>query len=160
MLKNRVKETRLLSPTCFEGRRTRIGVASLAASNGGADVPARPAGSSRRLGQITDADQVVDRQAEDEHPAHPAPAAVARLAQQADGLEPPEDLFHALAFPLAHPVAGVACGALIDRTRTIRRVLGHVRRDLEQPERSEEHTSELQSLAYLVCRLLLEKKKT
>src|SRR2546425_4624846 len=28
-----------------------------------------------------------------------------------------------------------------------------------QPPRSEEHTSELQSLAYLVCRLLLEKKK-
>src|SRR2546425_2729823 len=29
----------------------------------------------------------------------------------------------------------------------------------EQRRRSEEHTSELQSLAYLVCRLLLEKKK-
>src|SRR3989441_2960673 len=28
-----------------------------------------------------------------------------------------------------------------------------------QHDRSEEHTSELQSLAYLVCRLLLEKKK-
>src|SRR2546425_7642675 len=28
-----------------------------------------------------------------------------------------------------------------------------------EPHRSEEHTSELQSLAYLVCRLLLEKKK-
>src|SRR5687767_14817703 len=28
-----------------------------------------------------------------------------------------------------------------------------------QDKRSEEHTSELQSLAYLVCRLLLEKKK-
>src|SRR5687767_16026741 len=28
-----------------------------------------------------------------------------------------------------------------------------------QVVRSEEHTSELQSLAYLVCRLLLEKKK-
>src|SRR5687767_15399594 len=28
-----------------------------------------------------------------------------------------------------------------------------------QATRSEEHTSELQSLAYLVCRLLLEKKK-
>src|SRR2546425_5049844 len=28
-----------------------------------------------------------------------------------------------------------------------------------QAGRSEEHTSELQSLAYLVCRLLLEKKK-
>src|SRR2546425_9657851 len=30
---------------------------------------------------------------------------------------------------------------------------------LTASERSEEHTSELQSLAYLVCRLLLEKKK-
>src|SRR2546425_5885310 len=29
-----------------------------------------------------------------------------------------------------------------------------------QSPRSEEHTSELQSLAYLVCRLLLEKKKS
>src|SRR2546425_8458735 len=29
----------------------------------------------------------------------------------------------------------------------------------EKDGRSEEHTSELQSLAYLVCRLLLEKKK-
>src|SRR2546425_4526962 len=38
---------------------------------------------------------------------------------------------------------------------------GHVTvsaRWIEAP-RSEEHTSELQSLAYLVCRLLLEKKK-
>src|SRR2546425_2929553 len=31
--------------------------------------------------------------------------------------------------------------------------------ELRQLGRSEEHTSELQSLAYLVCRLLLEKKK-
>src|SRR2546425_8199916 len=30
---------------------------------------------------------------------------------------------------------------------------------LAKKARSEEHTSELQSLAYLVCRLLLEKKK-
>src|SRR5687767_15691631 len=30
---------------------------------------------------------------------------------------------------------------------------------LDPDPRSEEHTSELQSLAYLVCRLLLEKKK-
>src|SRR3712207_9004207 len=34
-----------------------------------------------------------------------------------------------------------------------RRLLSH------QPTRSEEHTSELQSRQYLVCRLLLEKKK-
>src|SRR3712207_7243484 len=33
--------------------------------------------------------------------------------------------------------------------------------DADQPvRRSEEHTSELQSRQYLVCRLLLEKKKT
>src|SRR2546425_8042407 len=49
-------------------------------------------------------------------------------------------------------------------------VLRHERRDLaalplgdraavDAAHRSEEHTSELQSLAYLVCRLLLEKKK-
>src|SRR5258707_5687879 len=31
---------------------------------------------------------------------------------------------------------------------------------LQLPGRSEEHTSELQSRQYLVCRLLLEKKKT
>src|SRR2546425_1493941 len=31
--------------------------------------------------------------------------------------------------------------------------------EAEKAGRSEEHTSELQSLAYLVCRLLLEKKK-
>src|SRR2546425_3718658 len=35
----------------------------------------------------------------------------------------------------------------------------HGNRALEVLERSEEHTSELQSLAYIVCRLLLEKKK-
>src|SRR2546423_8296916 len=37
----------------------------------------------------------------------------------------------------------------------LRRSVGH--REAEE-RRSEEHTSELQSLAYLVCRLLLEKK--
>src|SRR2546425_4296989 len=39
----------------------------------------------------------------------------------------------------------------------LRRTRGHAQEG-EGP-RSEEHTSELQSLAYLVCRLLLEKKK-
>src|SRR2546425_4975093 len=51
------------------------------------------------------------------------------------------------------------------RARPLRRARA---RDAAQPgpraraarrRRSEEHTSELQSLAYLVCRLLLEKKK-
>src|SRR5687767_15979725 len=50
-------------------------------------------------------------------------------------------------------------GALEERNAT------PVGRDAQRPrgagfmDRSEEHTSELQSLAYLVCRLLLEKKK-
>src|SRR2546425_12278728 len=35
-----------------------------------------------------------------------------------------------------------------------------IREALLRALRSEEHTSELQSLAYLVCRLLLEKKKS
>src|SRR3989441_11791640 len=35
----------------------------------------------------------------------------------------------------------------------------HMERRDPFADRSEEHTSELQSLAYLVCRLLLEKKK-
>src|SRR2546425_5546980 len=41
------------------------------------------------------------------------------------------------------------------RLTVAERILG-LRTELQ---RSEEHTSELQSLAYLVCRLLLEKKK-
>src|SRR5229473_538621 len=43
--------------------------------------------------------------------------------------------------------------------RTARRGGGHPRRSRRPRSRSEEHTSELQSLAYLVCRLLLEKKE-
>src|SRR5205823_14099546 len=41
-------------------------------------------------------------------------------------------------------------------TSHLPRCAGRAGREIE---RSEEHTSELQSLAYLVCRLLLEKKK-
>src|SRR5687767_15181843 len=59
-----------------------------------------------------------------------------------------------------------AQGADRDRPRSSRHRVGrvaeprnrrHARR--QRRDRSEEHTSELQSLAYLVCRLLLEKKK-
>src|SRR2546425_3997168 len=46
----------------------------------------------------------------------------------------------------------------MDPDRVTRLGLSHVPEGREI--RSEEHTSELQSLAYLVCRLLLEKKKT
>src|SRR2546425_4006277 len=62
-----------------------------------------------------------------------------------------------VAAPTATPVACPApftvatAGLLLDHV-TVRPPSG-------LPKRSEEHTSELQSLAYLVCRLLLEKKK-
>src|SRR5438445_3804062 len=46
---------------------------------------------------------------------------------------------------------------VIDVGRSKRTVSGPARRALDA--RSEEHTSELQSRQYLVCRLLLEKKK-
>src|SRR2546425_6676866 len=47
----------------------------------------------------------------------------------------------------------------IMHNETAVRLRGRPRRVLALAGRSEEHTSELQSLAYLVCRLLLEKKK-
>src|SRR3712207_7948021 len=52
-------------------------------------------------------------------------------------------------------VAGQGAGGTLDLP------LDHVHRpfDFVSPSRSEEHTSELQSRQYLVCRLLLEKKK-
>src|SRR5438445_10631358 len=50
----------------------------------------------------------------------------------------------------------------IDDAEHLVLVKGDIRSDepvLVRPHRSEEHTSELQSRQYLVCRLLLEKKK-
>src|SRR5205823_7818885 len=54
---------------------------------------------------------------------------------------------------LAH--RGVGAQLAADSARISGDDVEHAFRD-----RSEEHTSELQSLAYLVCRLLLEKKNT
>src|SRR5205809_7688421 len=47
-------------------------------------------------------------------------------------------------------------GQGVDHDQPNREVLGQL---LRLPDRSEEHTSELQSRLHLVCRLLLEKKK-
>src|SRR2546425_4833521 len=49
--------------------------------------------------------------------------------------------------------------ARYDRYNTPPAMSGHISVKCQFSPRSEEHTSELQSLAYLVCRLLLEKKK-
>src|SRR5258706_5859615 len=60
-----------------------------------------------------------------------------------------------LAFPMEEPADRSGC-------RNAAAVFGHQTADLRRRPaalRSEEHTSELQSLTNLVCRLLLEKKK-
>src|SRR5687767_15446826 len=67
------------------------------------------------------------------------------------------------------PVPGARCRArrLLRAPLGVSRICATRRRNGRLPacgacggvDRSEEHTSELQSLAYLVCRLLLEKKK-
>src|SRR3989441_2015561 len=61
----------------------------------------------------------------------------------------------------ARTVAEKERAALLAQAREqYEQLLDRARKDIEsEKERSEEHTSELQSLAYLVCRLLLEKKK-
>src|SRR2546425_9100430 len=71
-------------------------------------------------------------------------------------------VYRLLELPIHPAKAGAdlqVAGGVVDFRRAKARVL------LDEPaaerrlHRSEEHTSELQSLAYLVCRLLLEKKK-
>src|SRR5437899_5030162 len=71
-------------------------------------------------------------------------------------LFPYTTLFRSIDAPIARP------DLRADRARTadaegLRRT---GRRLADRRRRSEEHTSELQSLRHLVCRLLLEKKKT
>src|SRR2546425_5774846 len=64
------------------------------------------------------------------------------------------------ALPISDPRAGRRCRRRRSCCpRWSRRRAGRTNRRPAESRRSEEHTSELQSLAYLVCRLLLEKKK-
>src|SRR5687767_15663355 len=74
------------------------------------------------------------------------------VRQQVEGLEHEAD-------PLAPQPGPLVLGEL-RRVDAVEQV-GAAGRAVEASDdvRSEEHTSELQSLAYLVCRLLLEKKK-
>src|SRR2546427_1518457 len=75
-------------------------------------------------------------------------------------LEPVGGLFRAV-----HTVKGMAAtmgyGVVTDLAHRTESLLDHLRRGAHPAtDRSEEHTSELQSQSNLVCRLLLEKKKT
>src|SRR3989441_2041555 len=57
------------------------------------------------------------------------------------------------------PVQSMAASTPSPRVSSRSAATGSASLALITASRSEEHTSELQSLAYLVCRLLLEKKK-
>src|SRR3712207_7448591 len=64
---------------------------------------------------------------------------------------------------LDEEIDGAAGGALLEPVEACLRRVGELAVDDDHPagvHRSEEHTSELQSRQYLVCRLLLEKKKS
>src|SRR2546425_13340088 len=63
--------------------------------------------------------------------------------------------------PRASPEPAASCPTRSSGRSASPTAPGPADRPLERVgQRSEEHTSELQSLAYLVCRLLLEKKNT
>src|SRR3712207_7840023 len=64
-----------------------------------------------------------------------------------------------VALELARKRLGVGAEVDAEPLEQSRRVVGLGHAYAEAPIRSEEHTSELQSRQYLVCRLLLEKKK-
>src|SRR2546425_8736631 len=77
-------------------------------------------------------------------------------------LFPYTTLFRSPFDPNIHEAVTTQPAAKPEQDHTVGQVVqpGYKMRDtLLRPARSEEHTSELQSLAYLVCRLLLEKKK-
>src|SRR2546425_8995164 len=82
---------------------------------------------------------------------------------QASGMDPKGDTGVANSGLIVGPEAAVAVDALMVPSMT-KRLVAAIKKATRKPvaqlvNRSEEHTSELQSLAYLVCRLLLEKKK-
>src|SRR3712207_7047656 len=84
-------------------------------------------------------------------------------------LFPYTTLFRSVEQPLValhrRPLVAARLGVLVvQRPATVgvevAQLVGRERGEGEAGARSEEHTSELQSRQYLVCRLLLEKKKT
>src|SRR2546425_8305094 len=76
-------------------------------------------------------------------------------------LFPYTTLFRSHVLVAAEDVGRAARPNLARREHDVARALHRVEQGnvVLATSRSEEHTSELQSLAYLVCRLLLEKKK-
>src|SRR5207253_10214347 len=96
---------------------------------------------------VDDDDLAFDGQLHRPHPAYDLRDGAALVEDRDDDRQRAEPGFRSL-------VANAALAHALSRTT---RRCG---RDLRGGRRSEEHTSELQSRGHLVCRLLLEKKKT
>jgi len=82
--------------------------------------------SSSNYREGAHAHEVVGRGGEGKHPADPGYAAMPGLAQQSDGLEPPEGFLDPFAPPLTERVTEMAAGAAVDRSGWL---LRDVRRD-------------------------------
>src|SRR5712692_11454850 len=82
-------------------------------------------------GQIPQPNEVVRGDREGEHPRHPLQTAMTKLSQSANGLQPTEDLFHALPLPLANLVSRVARSPPVDGTASVFVVLGDMRCDVQ-----------------------------
>src|SRR6185503_9927591 len=65
-----------------------------------------------RRGQVSDSDQIVSGRRELKDPTYHRQTSMARLAQQADGLQPAEDLFDSFALALTKVITRVSCRAL------------------------------------------------
>src|SRR6266436_9252449 len=78
----------------------------------------------------------------------------ALVVEYGDTIDPE---IHDRVLALDRAIADAAIPGILETVPTYRSLM--VNYDPERLERSEEHTSELQSRLHLVCRLLLEKKK-
>src|SRR5574338_556445 len=90
--------------------------------------------SCRNLPEIAHPHQVIDRRGDGKEPADSPHAPEFDFAEQADRFQPAEDLFDSFPFLLTDRVAEVPRGATINRTGTVRRMLGPMGRDLPCPQ--------------------------
>src|SRR5438093_13427332 len=91
--------------------------------------------SGFRRCQVPEADQIVRGHAKGEHPFHLLEASLTQLTEPADGRQPAEDLFHALALRLPDLVTRVSRCPLVDGAPSLAVVFGHMRRDIQAPPR-------------------------
>src|SRR5215470_5314316 len=95
-----------------DGRRVRSGPVKGLQEPYGVPAPTSTSASYRHGQQVAHPHQVVGSRRPSEHPAHSRQTAEARLAHQGHRLEPSENLFHPLPFPLTHGIASVPGGPL------------------------------------------------